>query len=102
MISLDDIKMKDDNGGIDLGKFKSLIAELELNLNSSLSKLSIDKSTLSMSKQDNGSSSQVDSPLFNCPYNSQHKRISAKNYERHVNICRLKKRLYSNNEIVSI
>ena len=101
MISLDDIKMKDDNEGIDLKKFKSLVAELEHNLNSCLSKLSIDTSTLSMSKQDNGSSSQVDPPLFNCPYNSQHKRISAKNYERHVNICRLKKRLYSNNEIVS-
>lgn len=98
MISLDDIKMKDDNGGIDLRKFKSLVAELELNLNSCLSKLSIDTSTLSKS---NESSSQIDPPLFNCPYNSQHKRISAKNYERHVNICRLKKRLYSNNEIVS-
>lgn len=100
---------------LDVGKLKAVIADLELDYNEWLGKLNVNKKAnqnenllkncllTKHSKQPTSSSIAQDETqeYLDCPYDSQHTRILKKNFERHVNACKLKQSRYSAAEIVS-
>lgn len=107
MIRLDDILMEknDRRDEIDVDKLKKLVDDIEIDFKEWLDVLPVDAGVAAeilTRKTDASASSSDDAKYLNCPYNRQHTHILRKNYERHVNACRLKQNAYSRNEIVSV
>lgn len=111
-IEVNDLVRADENGErvIDVEKLDELVESLELDLNGWLKKLpnrvlrlNLDKSEkfldVEAGTQPSGNNDD-ENRYFNCPFNRQHTRILVKNYEKHVNICKLKQNNYSKIEIV--
>lgn len=104
------------NESDDLNKLEHLIDSLEIDVNSWLKRFNLNRESLvefenkttnrppaarcSTNDDEQKLDDQNLTVYYDCPFNSQHKRISAKNFEKHVNKCRLKQKNYSNVEIV--
>lgn len=103
---------------LDVGKLKAVIADLELDFNEWIDKLNVNKKAnqnedllkncLLKKLPKQSTTTRVDDhtqddtqEYLDCPYDSQHRRILKKNFERHVNACKLKQSRYSAAEIVS-
>lgn len=95
---------------IDVDKLNTMVAQLDLDFNNWLTKLNLKHSKHDLTRPlfrrssiDELAKANADttSEYLDCPYDRQHTRILRKNFERHVNTCKLKRSKYSSNEIVS-